>query len=93
MASTITIHVGAHQVVLSPEGTVQVDVVAVSRDDWKKLAEVVHSYHVRLGLAPETKRGGSRGFIRAAPLWIKLVTLGKVQQLPVGPSLRGIRGC
>ena len=82
---------GGHKLELEPNGDVILDGVALDASLWRKIAEVVHGHHVRLGQAPDTSHRQPRSLLRAAPLWIRIATFGRVADLPAGPSLRGIR--
>ena len=85
--ATVTVPVGEHRVTLSPDGTVQVDVVVLLPTDWKRLVSVVRTHYEDLGLSPRQVRRQPSSLLRPAPLWIRLVTFGRIRDLPGGPSL------
>ena len=75
----------------APSPASNADVVSLPLEDWLRLVKSAHGHHVRLGLVPDTKPRRPLLFVAPAPLWVRIVTLGRVRTLPTGPSLRGIK--
>ena len=81
MSGTATLTVANHRMVLSPDGTIQVDDVVFLPPAWSKIVEVGNSHLVRRGLKAG-HRCQPRSFLKPAPLWVRLFTFGRVHSIP-----------
>lgn len=91
MGVTTTYRVDDHVLVVAPDGTVRMDEVPFTFEDWRKLTDKVQRIHEALGLVKRPGHRQPHSLVKPAPLWVRLVTFGQVTHLPGGPSLKGLR--